>query len=226
MTIKAGDKLPQVPASLTVEAPDKTATIPNTGKIIIVGVPGAFTRKCAYSTDCFCPGNHFYCSAYNWRANNSIAPCSDHVPTYIHEYANFEKKGYKDIYIVGVNDQFVLNAWKKHLTSQLRDKLKDIGIDIDAQMNHIHFLADRSAEYVKSLGLSFDASGLLGGERSQRFAIVAEDGVAKDVRVEDNAPDLKVSVADQVLASLDKWGGDKENRKKREYIDVLVIWRK
>lgn len=104
------------------------------------------------------------------------------------------EKGVKEIYVVGVNDQFVMNAWAKHLATQHTSS--------DQPPSHIHFLADRSAEYVESLGLEFDASGLLGNKRSKRFAVIAEDGVVKDVRVENTPPELTLTMADEVLKSL------------------------
>ncbi|KAF8426100.1 Redoxin [Terfezia claveryi] len=165
MTVKVGDKLPSAPASLTEKAPDKTVEFPAEGKIVIVGVPGAYTP-----------------------------PCSDHVPTYILTYEDFLKKGIDEIYVVGVNDQFVMNAWVNHLIQQH-------GGDPE-KLVHIHFCADRSGEFVKSLGLAFDASGLLGNTRSKRFALVVEDGVVKDVRVENSPPELTLTMADEVLKSL------------------------
>ncbi|RPB21745.1 Redoxin [Terfezia boudieri ATCC MYA-4762] len=165
MTVRVGDKLSSAPASLTETAPDKTVQFPTEGKIIIVGVPGAYTP-----------------------------PCSDHVPTYILAYDDLLKKGIDEIYVVGVNDQFVMNAWGKHLTQQH-------GGDLE-KLTHIHFCADRSGEFVKSLGLDFDASGLLGNTRSKRFALVVKDGIVEDVRVENSPPELTLTMADEVLKSL------------------------
>lgn len=45
MTISVGDKLPSAPASLTEVKPENTVELLAKGKIIIVGVPGAYTRK-------------------------------------------------------------------------------------------------------------------------------------------------------------------------------------
>ena len=59
-----------------------------------------------------------------------------------------------------------------------------------------------AGEYTKSLGLEFDASGLLGGVRSKRYAALVENGVVKNVWVEDEAPNLTVSTADAVLKHL------------------------
>jgi len=165
MTIQSGDLLPSPPDSLTEKDPGSPVRFQTEGKILIVGVPGAYTP-----------------------------PCSDHVPTYILRYDDLKKKGVKEIYIIGVNDQFVMNAWSKHLTSQY-------GADVE-QLSHIHFCADRNAEFVDSLGLSFDASGLLGGKRSHRHVLVVENNVVKDVWVERNPPDLTITMADKVLESL------------------------
>jgi len=62
-------------------------------------------------------------------------------------------------------------------------------------------LADGNGEYARALGLELDATGFGMGKRGQRFAIVADDGVAKAVYVE--APgEFKVSTAEHVLAGL------------------------
>jgi len=62
-------------------------------------------------------------------------------------------------------------------------------------------LADGNGEYAKALGLEMDARGFGMGVRGQRFAIVVDDGVAKQVYVE--APrEFKVSAAEHVLSGL------------------------
>ena len=52
------------------------------GKIVIVGVPGAFTP-----------------------------PCSSQVPGYVEKAEAFKAKGVTGIYIVAVNDAFTTQAW-------------------------------------------------------------------------------------------------------------------
>jgi peroxiredoxin len=84
-----------------------------------------------------------------------------------------------------VNDVFVMGAWGKH--SKVDDK--------------VVMLADGNGDYAKALGLEMDGRGFGMGTRGQRFALIVEDGVAKNVFVE--APkEFKVSAADHVLASL------------------------
>ena len=45
MTIKVGDKLPPAPPTLTETTPETRVEFSTHGKIVIVGVPGAYTRK-------------------------------------------------------------------------------------------------------------------------------------------------------------------------------------
>jgi peroxiredoxin len=62
-------------------------------------------------------------------------------------------------------------------------------------------LADGNGEYAKALGLELDASGFGMGTRGQRFAIVARDGVATRVEVEQPGQ-FKVSAAEAILGQL------------------------
>ncbi|KAL7268713.1 Peroxisomal membrane associated protein 20 [Rhizina undulata] len=150
--------LPPVPKSLWEGEPEKSVEFPREGKIIILGVPGAFTP-----------------------------PCSSQVPGYIANADKFAEKGVKGIYIVAVNDIFVVNAWKKSLG-------EPAGI--------VHFLSDSTGEFTKALGQDFDASGLLGNVRSKRYVAVVENGVVKDLQVEDAPPNITVTAADNILKSL------------------------
>ena len=62
-------------------------------------------------------------------------------------------------------------------------------------------LADGNGEFTRALGLEMDASAYGMGVRSKRYAIYAEDGVARQVLVE--APgEFRVSSAEHVLAQL------------------------
>ncbi|PUU78363.1 Redoxin [Tuber borchii] len=155
--ISVGSSIPAAPGSLWVEKDNNTVSFPSSGKYIIVGVPGAFTP-----------------------------PCSSQVPGYVENYEKLKEKGISAVYIVAVNDIFVVNAWKEKLA-------KDSGV---------HFLSDSKGEFTKSVGLDFDASGLLGNTRSQRYAAVVEDGKVVNLQVEDEAPNVTVTHADKILGSL------------------------
>jgi peroxiredoxin len=61
--------------------------------------------------------------------------------------------------------------------------------------------ADGNGDFTRALGLELDARSFGMGMRGQRFALVIEDGVVRQVHVE--APgEFKVSGAEHVLASL------------------------
>ena len=94
-------------------------------------------------------------------------------------------KGVDKIACLAVNDAFVMKAWGK---AQNGDGKVDM-------------LADGNAEYTKALGLDFDASGFGMGTRGQRFAIVVDNGVVKQVNVEAKG-EFKVSSAEHVLGQL------------------------
>ena len=105
-----------------------------------------------------------------------------HLPGFVQLADQLRAKGVDTIACMAVNDVFVMNAWGK--SSNVGDK--------------VLMLADGNGEYAKALGLELDARGFGMGTRGQRFAIVVEDGVAKNVLVE--APgQFKVSAAEHLL---------------------------
>lgn len=112
--------------------------------------------------------------------------CSmNHLPGYVKAVEEFLAKGIDEIACMSVNDTFVMDAWgkDKHVGSKIR------------------MLADGNGTYTQALGLELDASGFGMGKRSQRFAIVVQDGIVKQVFVE--APrEFKVSAAEHVLKNL------------------------
>jgi peroxiredoxin len=83
-----------------------------------------------------------------------------------------------------VNDVFVLNAWAK------------------ARGAHdITMLADGNGDFAKALGLDIDLSPFGLGTRSQRYAMVVDDGVVEYLAVEDSPPEHIKATAEKVLAS-------------------------
>lgn len=108
-----------------------------------------------------------------------------HLPGFVQNAGALHAKGVDTIACMAVNDVFVMNAWGK--SSNVGDK--------------VLMLADGNGDYARALGLEMDARGFGMGTRGQRFAIVAEDGVAKQVNIE--APrEFKVSAAEHVLGQL------------------------
>jgi peroxiredoxin len=107
-----------------------------------------------------------------------------HLPGYVEHAAEFADKGVDAIACMSVNDVFVMHAW---------------GNSADA--GDIDMLADGNGEFAEALGLTMDASAFGMGNRAQRFALVAEDGVVTQLLVE--APgEFRVSSAESVLSVL------------------------
>ena len=108
-----------------------------------------------------------------------------HLPGFVQQAGAIKGKGVDTIACVSVNDAFVMGAWGKD--QSVGDK--------------VMMLADGNGDFAKALGLELDATGVGLGVRSQRFALVAEDGVVKTLNVE--APGaFEVSSAAAVLAAL------------------------
>jgi peroxiredoxin len=168
MTIKSGDRLPDgklteatefdTAAGHPINPQDISVTEATKGKkVVIFGVPGAYTPTCS----------------------------AKHVPGFVANYDKLKAKGVDEIWCVAVNDAFVMGAW---------------GRDQKAA-GKVRMLGDGSAEYTKKLGLELDLNARGLGLRMQRFAMIVQDGVVKDIAVE--APGkFEVSSAEAVLAKL------------------------
>ncbi|ASP39175.1 peroxiredoxin [Bacterioplanes sanyensis] len=112
--------------------------------------------------------------------------CSEaHLPGYVVLADKLKAAGVDMIACVSVNDAFVMSAWGK------------------AQNAHeITMLGDGDGSFTKALGLEMD-TGTFGGVRSQRYAMVIENGVVTQLNVE--APkEFEVSKAEVILAVLEK----------------------
>ena len=108
-----------------------------------------------------------------------------HVPSYLTHAAELSARGVDEIWCVSVNDAFVMGAWGK-------DQKAD---------NKVRMMADGSAVFTKAMGLEMDLTSRGMGVRSQRYAMVVDNGVVKAVNVE--APGkFEVSDADSMLKAL------------------------
>ncbi len=108
-----------------------------------------------------------------------------HLPGFIEKASVLRDKGVDRIVCLAVNDVFVMSAWGKSAGSG--DK--------------VVMAADGNGDYTRALGLELDARGHGMGMRGQRFALVIEDGVVRQIHVE--APgEFKVSSAEHILAEL------------------------
>ena len=108
-----------------------------------------------------------------------------HLPGFKAHAAELRGKGLDTIACVSVNDVFVMKAWGE---SQ--------GVGSDVLM-----LADGNGDFTKAVGLELDASRFGMGPRSQRYSMVVDDGVVKELNVEQGG-EFKVSSAEYMLAQL------------------------
>ena len=107
-----------------------------------------------------------------------------HLPGFVEHLDDFFSKGVDAVACMSVNDVFVMDAWGKREGAD--------GIDM---------LADGNGDFAAALGLELDGRAFGMGMRSQRFALVAEDGIVSQLMIEEPG-EFRVSSAEAVLASL------------------------
>ena len=158
MAIKVGDRLPE--AKFRVMGPEgpavkSTDDIFKGKKVVLFAVPGAFTPTC----------------------NNN------HLPGFLQNVDAFKQKGIDTIAVTGVNDVFVMDAWKK----------------ATGATGKIEFLSDGNGEFAKALDMTLDGSGFGLGTRSKRYAMLVDNGVVKNLNVEEVAGKAEASGAENLL---------------------------
>ena len=106
-----------------------------------------------------------------------------HLPGFVVHVDDIKAKGVDTVACMSVNDVFVMHAWGQ-----------------SANAEHLMMLADGNAEFTAALGLELDGTGFGMGKRSQRFAMIVEDGIVSMLNVDAGA--LEGSSAEAVLAAL------------------------
>ena len=99
MKIKKGDKLPDAKVFI-LEKDSKEVSIKEIvgdGKVILFGLPGAFTPTCS----------------------------AKHLPGFVLATNQIKNKGIKKVVCISVNDPFVMDAWGK--THNVQDKILMVG---------------------------------------------------------------------------------------------------
>lgn len=111
--------------------------------------------------------------------------CSQaHLPGYVVNADAIKAKGVDSIVCLSVNDAFVMGAWGDAKNAE-----------------QLVMVGDGNGDFTKALGLEMDGSGFGLGTRSQRFAMVVDDGVVTTLAVE--APGkFEVSAAEAILEAL------------------------
>ena len=135
MKLKKGDKLPSgevfyLDKNKVVKKININLLIENQ-KVIIIGLPGAFTSVCS----------------------------AKHLPGFVKNYDEFKKKGISKIICISVNDPFVMKAWGD--AHNVEDKIlmlgdpfckfiKDIGADVDKTEKGLGIRSSRFTMFVEN----------------------------------------------------------------------------
>ncbi|MEM8796197.1 MAG: peroxiredoxin [Pseudomonadota bacterium] len=161
MALSVGDALPDATLTKMTDegpAPVDLKEMAAGKKVVLFGVPGAFTPTCH--------GNH--------------------LPGFLDNFDAFKQKGIDEIAVVSVNDPFVMDQWAT----------------ASGGAGKIHFLADGACAFTKAIGMDLDLSDFGMGVRSKRYSMLVEDGVVKQLNIEESPVDATKSGAAAMLATL------------------------
>ncbi len=112
--------------------------------------------------------------------------CSQrHLPGYVTHAAALKAKGVDTIACIAVNDAFVMGAWGRQHGAE----------------GKVVMLGDGSADFTRAVGLELDRTKEGMGIRSQRYAMLVEDGIVKALNVE-KPGEFGVSSAEAMLQAL------------------------
>lgn len=161
MSLEIGTKFPDAKLVTMGEDGPKTVDLqPYVAgrKVVIFGLPGAFTGPCSTS----------------------------HLPSFIRTAEDFRAKGVDEIICIAVNDPFVLKAWSDATGAG------EAGITM---------LGDADGSLTRTLEMDFTAPPIGLHGRSNRYAVVLDDGVVTHANIDEpNVCD--VSRGEQLLETL------------------------
>src|SRR5689334_10885915 len=164
--IQIGDTLPDATLMETTEfgeacplspKPVSVAQAAKGKRIVIFGLPGAYTPTCS----------------------------AKHVPGYLQNFDQIKAKKVDEVWCVSVNDGYVMAAWGRE----------------EKAIGKIRMLGDGNAELTKKLGLEQDLAKGGMGVRMQRFSMLVDNGVVKQLNVEQPGK-FEVSDAGTMLKQL------------------------
>lgn len=162
MTISVGNTFPNITVQTCDDqgapAPLDLGQWASDRKVVIFGLPGAFTPTCS----------------------------AKHLPGFVAQAAALRSHGVAAIGCHSVNDAFVMAAWARAAGSA-----------------DITMIADGAAALTKALGLELDLTMAGMGVRSQRYAMIIDQGLVTYLGVEPGQ-DFGVSSAEAVLEALSK----------------------
>ena len=195
--LKVGDQFPTSVKSITEDNPGKSVDLAKelgTGKVVVLGVPGAFTPTCS----------------------------ATHLPSYIKDYERMKEKGVDRIVCLSVNDPFVMKGPSLHTPTRTAVSLPPLRLCFclfshssppppllpsfllcSAWQEHsqatgkVRFFADPLAELAQATGLTLEIPPL-GGHRFKRFSALLQDGKIEQLNVEENSSEATCSMAPKI----------------------------
>eukprot|EP01033_Poteriospumella_lacustris_P008844 gene8844-6369_t len=170
--LKEGDRVPDVPLKFRVIDPTTPSPDPRqhnfvwkdimisdmlAGKrVVIFGVPGAFTPVCS----------------------------CDHLPGYENNYDSILRHGIDDVFCFSVNDAFVMRHWG--IAQGLEEELTSCALPINpGNFKRVKLVPDGAAKFSRAMGMTchWDKKGGF-GLRSWRYSAVVKDMVIEKIFVE------------------------------------------
>ena len=132
-------------------------------KVVVFSLPGAFTPTCS----------------------------TQQVPGFEAAYEEFIKLGIDEVYVLSVNDTFVMRKWM-----------------LDQKIGNIKFIPDGNGEFTRQMGMLVDKHNVGFGQRSWRYAMVVNNGVIEHWLEEPGRKDsndtdpFSISSAESVLSAI------------------------
>jgi peroxiredoxin len=161
MKIKEGDKIPSIDFFYLDESGAKkikSTELLKNHKAIVIGVPGAFTKVCS----------------------------AKHLPGYVNNFEQAQKKGVTKIICVSVNDPNVMKAWGEN---------QNVG-------DKVFMAADPYCEFTKLMGAEIDRTERGLGMRSARYTMLVENNVIKTIKLEEDASHCEISAAENFIKEI------------------------
>jgi thioredoxin-dependent peroxiredoxin len=149
---KEGERVPNITfrtrvSNLKIKGPNKfkwknlkSLDVFKKKRVVVLALPGAYTPTCS----------------------------STHLPGYEYNYDKIKKLGIDEIYVLSVNDAFVMYNWCKKLN-----------------IKKVKFLPDGNGDFTKKMGALVKKNNLGFGNRSWRYSMVVNDGIIEKLFSED-----------------------------------------
>ena len=161
MKIKEGEKIPSANFFHLDEKglqKIKSTELLHNHKAIVIGVPGAFTKVCS----------------------------AKHLPGYVNNFAQAQKKGITKIICVSVNDPNVMKAWGEN---------QNVG-------KKIFMVSDTYCEFTKSIGAEVDRTEKGMGLRSARYTMLIDNNIIKMIKLEEDTSNCEISAAENFIKEI------------------------